>query len=110
MRFIMKISWDVEAGNALARKGTLASTVQSILADVKPEAAYFMAEDGKRGGILVVDITDASQIPALAEPWFLAANAKVEFLPAMRPEDLAKAGPSIEAALGEKRAHRRGDF
>jgi len=99
MRFIMKISWDVEAGNALARKGTLASTVQSILADVKPEAAYFMAEDGKRGGILVVDITDASQIPALAEPWFLAANAKVEFLPAMRPEDLAKAGPSIEAAV-----------
>jgi hypothetical protein len=90
MRFIMKISWDVEAGNALARKGTLASTVQSILADVKPEAAYF---------ILVVDITDASQIPALAEPWFLAANAKVEFLPAMRPEDLAKAGPSIEAAV-----------
>ena len=72
MRFIMKISWDVEAGNALARKGTLASTVQSILADVKPEAAYFMAEDGKRGGILVVDITDASQIPAL-----LPINLKV---------------------------------
>jgi hypothetical protein len=99
MRFMMKISWDVEAGNALARKGMLASTVQSILADIKPEAAYFTAEDGKRGGILIVDITDASQIPALAEPWFLAANAKVEFLPVMRPEDLAKAGPSIDAAV-----------
>ena len=99
MRFVMKVSWDVEAGNELARQGKLASTVQSILADTKPEAAYFTAEDGKRGGILIVDITDASQIPALAEPWFLAANAKVELFPVMRPEDLAKAGPSIEAAV-----------
>src|SRR6266516_3551060 len=99
MRFMIKVSWDVEAGNALVRQGKLASTVQSILADIKPEAAYFMAEDGKRGGILIVDITDASQIPALAEPWFLAANARVELFPVMLPEDLAKAGPSIEAAV-----------
>ena len=103
MRFVVKISWDVEAGNALARQGKLASTVQSILAELKPEAAYFTAEGGRRGGILIVDIADASEIPAIAEPWFLAANAKVEFLPAMRPEDLAKAGPSIEAAVKEIR-------
>ena len=48
---------------------------------------------------MVVNISDVSQIPALAEPWFLTANAKVEFIPAMTPEDLAKAGPSIEAAV-----------
>jgi Domain of unknown function (DUF3303) len=99
MRFVVKISWDVEAGNALARQGKLASTVQSILAELKPEAAYFTAEGGQRGGILIVDVADVSEIPAIAEPWFLAANAKVEFLPAMRPEDLAKASPSIEAAV-----------
>lgn len=99
MRFIVKISWDVEAGNALAREGKLGSTVQSILAELKPEAAYFTAEDGRRGGFLVVDLADASEIPAVAEPWFLAANAKVELLPVMLPEDLAKAGPSIEAAV-----------
>jgi hypothetical protein len=99
MRFVVKISWDVEAGNALARQGKLASTVQSILAELKPEAAYFTAEGGRRGGILIVDVADASEIPAIAEPWFLAANAQVEFLPAMRPEDLAKAAPSIDAAV-----------
>ena len=70
-----------------------------ILADAKPEAAYFTAEGGQRGGIMVVNISDVSQIPALAEPWFLTGNAKVEFIPAMTPEDLAKAGPSIEAAV-----------
>ena len=99
MRFLMRISWDVGAGNAVVRAGKLGQIIQSILAEQKPEAAYFTAEAGQRGGIMVVNISDASQIPALAEPWFLTANAKVEFIPAMIPEDLAKAGPSIEAAV-----------
>ena len=99
MRFLMRVSWDVEAGNAVVRAGKLGQIIQSILAEQKPEAVYFTAERGQRGGIIVVNITDASQIPALAEPWFLTANAKVEFIPAMTPEDLAKAAPNIEAAV-----------
>jgi len=99
MRFLMRISWDVEAGNAIIRSGKLGQIIQSILAEQKPEAAYFTAEGGRRGGIMVVNISDVSQIPALAEPWFLTGNAKVEFIPAMTPEDLAKAGPSIETAV-----------
>jgi hypothetical protein len=99
MRFLMRVSWDVEAGNAVVRAGKLGQIIQSILAEQKPEAVYFTAEGGQRGGIIVVNITDASQIPALAEPWFLTANAKVEFIPAMTPEDLAKAAPNIEAAV-----------
>jgi hypothetical protein len=42
---------------------------------------------------------DPSQIPALAEPWFLAFNATIEAQPAMVAEDLAKAGPDIERAV-----------
>ena len=99
MRFLMRISWDVEAGNAIVRAGKLGEVVQSILAEQKAEAAYFTAEHGHRGGILVVNIADVSQIPALAEPWFLTANAKVEFIPAMTPEHLAKAAPSVAAAV-----------
>jgi hypothetical protein len=99
MRFLMRVSWDVEAGNAVVRAGKLGQIIQSILAEQKPEAVYFTAEGGQRGGIIVVNISDVSQIPALAEPWFLTANAKVEFIPAMTPEDLAKAAPNIEAAV-----------
>ncbi|MEX0804603.1 MAG: hypothetical protein WD688_15000 [Candidatus Binatia bacterium] len=42
---------------------------------------------------------DASQIPAIAEPWFLAFNASVEIHPVMIPDDLATAGGAIEQAV-----------
>jgi hypothetical protein len=99
MRFVVRVVWDVEKGNELARKGNLAKVVQSILDEIKPEAAYFLAEEGKRSALLFVNMDDASQIPAIAEPWFLAANATVEFKPVMRLEDLQKAAPSIEKAV-----------
>ena len=95
----MKVSMPVEASNAAMRNGSLPKTIQSILADLKPEAAYFCDWDGMRTGFLVFDMTDVSQIPAVAEPWFLAFNASVEIHPAMSPADLDKAGPGIENAV-----------
>jgi len=97
MRFLFKISMPVEAGNAAAKNGFKA--IQTILDQQKPEAAYFMAEGGRRTAILIVNMDDASEIPAIAEPWFLALNAAIEVSPAMVPEDLAKAGPAIEQAV-----------
>jgi hypothetical protein len=42
--------------------------VEKILADLKPEAAYFFADDsGQRSGSIVFDMADPSQIPAVAE-------------------------------------------
>jgi hypothetical protein len=99
MRMLLRVSIPVEAGNAAARAGTLGSTVEQILADLKPEAAYFFADDsGHRSGSIVFDMKDTSEIPAVAEPWFLAFNAKVSLRPIMNPQDLAKAGPSIGKA------------
>jgi hypothetical protein len=41
---------------------------------------------------------DASQIPAIAEPFFMWLKAEIEFYPVMTPEDLGKGGSAIEAA------------
>jgi hypothetical protein len=99
MRMLLRVSIPVETGNAAVKAGTLGSTIERILADLKPEAAYFTADDnGNRSASIVFDMQDSSQIPALAEPWFLAFNAHVSFRPIMSPEDLAKAGPSLTQA------------
>jgi hypothetical protein len=50
MRMIMTVSIPVEAGNAAVLNGSLGPTIQQILAELKPEAAYFAEEDGKRTG------------------------------------------------------------
>jgi hypothetical protein len=102
MRMLLRVSIPVEAGNAAAKAGTLGSTIEGILAAIKPEAAYFHADDdGQRCGSIVFDMKDSSQIPAIAEPWFLAFNARISLQPVMSPQDLAKAGPSIAKAVKE---------
>jgi hypothetical protein len=95
---MIKVSFPVEAGNAAAKKDGF-KVIQKILEQQKPEAAYFIADGGRRTGILIVDIKDASEIPGLSEPWFLALNASVEATPAMVPEDLQKAAAAIEQAV-----------
>jgi len=95
----MKVSIPVEAGNEAARKGKLGETIASILAEQKPEAAYFVEVDGQRTGLIFLEISDESQIPLIAEPWFLSFNASVELHPAMIAADLKKAGSHIEKAV-----------
>jgi len=99
MRVMLKAMMPVEAGNQAIRQGRISETIQSILDDQKPEAAYFIAEGGQRTAVLFLDIQDVSQLPALAEPWFLAFQASVEVTPAMTARDLANAGPAIERAV-----------
>ena len=100
MRMLLRVSIPVETGNAAAKAGTLGSTVKRILDQLKPEAAYFMADDnGNRSGSIVFDMKDTSEIPAIAEPWFLAFNAKISLRPVMNPQDLAAAEPAIAKAV-----------
>jgi hypothetical protein len=92
MRFVMHVSLPVDKFNQKARDGSAAKLLGKILEETRPEAAYFCANDGKRGGYLIVNMDQTSEMPRLAEPWFLNFDATVEFMPAMTPEDLAKSG------------------
>jgi hypothetical protein len=99
MRILLKVNIPVESGNAAAKAGKLGSTIQSILADLKPTAAYFTDDKGQRTGYLFLDLAEASQIPAICEPWLQAFDAAIELHPVMVPDDLAKAGPAIKKAV-----------
>ena len=92
MKFVMQVSIPVKKFNQAALDGSAGATLGRILEETKPEAAYFCAKDGKRGGIFIINMKDASEMPKYAEPWFLAFDASVEFLPAMTPEDLKNSG------------------
>jgi hypothetical protein len=98
MRCLLKAEFCTNAANAVVRDGSLGKTIRSILDDQKPEAAYFLASNGKRTAFLFLDIQDAAQIPDFAEPWFLALKANVEIVPVMTADDLKKAEPAIEQA------------
>ena len=107
MRMLLKISIPVEPGNAAARAGSLESTIKSILDELKPEAAYFAEDGGERTGYIFFDMKESSQLPAIAEPWFLAFNAEVEMFPCMNIEDLKKATPGIEKSVKQFRTMKR---
>lgn len=92
MKTLMIASIPHHKFNAAVKDGTAGAKTRKILEALKPEAAYFTELNGKRTAILVVDLSDASQIPALAEPWFLTFDADVQFHPTMTPADLESAG------------------
>lgn len=92
MKTIMIVSLPHHKFNAAVKDGTADAKTKKILDALKPEAAYFTEICGKRTVMLVVNLTDASQIPALAEPWFLTFEADVHFHPTMTPADLERAG------------------
>jgi hypothetical protein len=88
----MNVTFPHEPFNTAVRNGTAGETIGKILEAVKPEMIYFTEQNGKRGAVLIVNVERASQIPALAEPWFLSFNADCKIGIAMTPEDLQQAG------------------
>jgi hypothetical protein len=92
MRMLMTVELPVEPFNEGVRNGTVGETMGKILAEIKPEAVYFTEQCGQRTGILVVNVENSSDIPRIAEPWFLKFNAKCKSRIAMTPEDLQRAG------------------
>jgi hypothetical protein len=95
MRTMLKWTVPVEKGNAMVADGSMGSVVEAVLAKTKAEAAYFLAQDGKRGGLVFFDLKEPADIPRIAEILFRGANATVEMVPVMNPDDLKKALSSL---------------
>ena len=60
MRFLLKASLPIESGNAAIKNGTIGDTINSILGEQKPEAAYFGVEDGKRTAFIFLNMENGS--------------------------------------------------
>ncbi len=106
MRFMLSFRVPTDKGNAAIKEGPFFQTQQSIMEELNPEAAYFTDTeaayftdvDGARGGYLIVNMDDASQLPAMAEPLFFGLGATIQVHLVMTAEDLQKATPALEQA------------
>ncbi|WP_395448183.1 hypothetical protein ACHMW7_25415 [Aminobacter sp. UC22_36] len=99
MRMMLKVSIPTEDGNRAIKDGTLPKAIERAMADLKPEAAYFTAEGGRRTAFIFIDMAHASDMPMVAERFFFGFNASVDMIPVMNAEDLRKGLPAAMAAL-----------
>ena len=99
MRFMLTFRIPPQEGNAAMRDGRFMSAFQSVIEELQPEAAYFTPMEGARGGYILINMDDASQIPAITEPLFLGLGAIVEFHPVFTLEDVPAITESIEQAV-----------
>ena len=91
MRMLCKVRMtDMQTANRAIQDGVFAKTLQATAEMVKPEAMYFIEENGTRTALIFFDMKDSMQIPVIAEPFFMTLNAQVEFHPAMNADDVAK--------------------
>ena len=90
MRMMLKILIPTEAGNHTIKDGSLGTILETTMSKLKPEAAYFVAQDGLRSAMMFFDMKDAADIPGIVEPLFLGLNAEIELLPVMNADDLKK--------------------
>ena len=98
MRFMLTFRVPPEQGNAAMKDGSFMSAFQSVVEELQPEAAYFTPIEGARGGYLIVNMDDASQIPAITEPLFLGMGATVQVHPVFTLEDVPRITEPIEQA------------
>ena len=87
MRMMLRFTLPVEKGNQAFKDGSLGKTLESIMNNLKPEAAYFGPSDGKRSGMIFFDLAEPSQIVEVVEPLFENLNAAVEIVPVMTDLD-----------------------
>ena len=90
MRVLLKASMDTEKANEAIRNGTLSKLIQESMEQIKPVAAYFTSDHGKRTAYLVFDMQDSWQMPVISEPFFLQLGAEITYTPVMNMEDVQK--------------------
>ena len=102
MRMLMKVQMEVEAANRAISDGSWEQVIGRAMEELRPEAAYFTAQEGKRTGFIVFDLKDPSDIPSIAEPFFMSVNASIDISPVMTVDDVRK---GLEKAAARRTEH-----
>jgi hypothetical protein len=88
MRMMLKITVPVEKGNAGVQDGTVQRVIQETTEKLKPEAVYFVIQDGQRASFIFFDMAESPDVVSICEPIWMALDCDLELAPAMNLEDL----------------------
>jgi hypothetical protein len=104
MRMMLRAVVDTEAGNEALRNGSMLKVIEQMMQQLNPEAAYFVgSEDGQRSCVVVFDMADPSQLPAISEPLLQIGKARVTLTPCMNIDDVQKGLSQLPADLSSTR-------
>lgn len=99
MRMLMKVQISTGAGNEAIRNGSLPEIMGRAIDALHAEATYFTAEEGMRTALIFFEMSDSSDIPPAAEPFFMGLDAKITFAPVMNADEMrAGVGKAMAAA------------
>ena len=87
----MRLTMPVERGNEAIASGTWDQTLDHIIETLKPEAAYFYLEGGRRAAMFIYEAEKAEEMAMINEPIFQALNASIDQQPVLTAADLGKA-------------------
>lgn len=90
MRMMLRATMDTRMANDVIKSGQMEDQLKQMLDQLKPEAAYFTADRGKRSCTIVFDMADPSQIPVVCEPLFQSVGADITVQPCMNLDDLQR--------------------
>jgi hypothetical protein len=85
---MVKFTIPTQETNPLVEDGSIGQSMQTMLGNLQPEAAYFCHVDGKRGGYLVANVGEGSELVTKIEPFFLQLGAEIETFPVMNADEL----------------------
>ncbi len=88
MRTMVKFTIPTKEANPLIEDGSIGQTMESLLGKLQPEAAYFCPIDGKRGGFIVINMEEESEVVTKLEPLRLGLQATVETFPVATADEL----------------------
>ncbi|MGC9540109.1 hypothetical protein IM697_43515 [Streptomyces ferrugineus] len=90
MRVMLKATLDTEKASEVIRSGRMPELMKRGMERLKPEAAYFGPEGGRRTAFLVFDMKDSTELVPDSEVFFNELGATVEVFPLMNVDDLQK--------------------
>ncbi|WP_030056419.1 MULTISPECIES: hypothetical protein [Streptomyces] len=88
MRALLEVTLDTETSNKLITDGSIGPTLEQVMGQLKPEAAYFFARNGRRAMLFVLDVPDESSVVTTCEPFWLQLGADVQLHICMNADEL----------------------